>query len=350
MKSTLLFLAPSLAAATVPAIFARGCGDNCARAVIAKAYTTRDGAGDCAAFLRTTVTPSAVTVTATVTDFFSVTSTELATETTLTTTTYASTDVAVVKETAQETVTVTSIAAALKKRDDPAPTIPAYASACSGEARYSTACACVGVTMVTITAAIPTSTVTVSESTTASFSETTTVATEVIVSTSTSIESTTTTTTDATATATQTAVVAPAKFKLRSTSNGKFLNPQLPEVFGVYRSTLGFTGDASKAAVFSFSTPTGGQLSQVSGSKSYPLLAGTNSNNPVVVANPAGAGIDTSFKPAVCSFTGAKVSCAWAASASTPRSWSILPGFNTLLLGNPSNFIGATIELEIVAA
>ena len=46
--------------------------------------------------------------------------------------------------------------------------IPAYASACSGTARYSSACSCIGVTHTTTTAAAPTTTTT-------TFSETTTV-------------------------------------------------------------------------------------------------------------------------------------------------------------------------------
>lgn len=43
--------------------------------------------------------------------------------------------------------------------------VPAYASACSGTARYSSACSCAGVTGVTTTAPIPTVTVTVTECT-----------------------------------------------------------------------------------------------------------------------------------------------------------------------------------------
>lgn len=324
-------------------------------AVIAKAYTTRDGAGDCAAFLRTTTTPPVVTVTATATESFSVTSTESATETTLTTSTLLSTDVLVVKETASETTTVTVVTAALRKREDAAPTIPAYASPCSGAARYSTACACVGVSMTTIEAATPTVTVTVTESTTASFAETTTVSTEVIVSTSTSIESTTTTTTDATATATQTAVVAPALFRLRSTSGGtknQFVKQQIGGTIGSVASTLGFTKTLGEAATFSFGA--NGQLNQVSGSTSAPLQAKSNdSKAPVVVSKLNGNGLD--FSPAVCGFTGVKLTCAWASSPTVVRTWAVpvtIFGSGSLQLGNSGSFLplSQNIELEIVAA
>lgn len=40
-------------------------------------------------------------------------------------------------------------------------TIPTYASACSGEVRYLTACSCVGASAVTVEAPTPTVTVTI---------------------------------------------------------------------------------------------------------------------------------------------------------------------------------------------
>jgi hypothetical protein len=55
------------------------------------------------------------------------------------------------------TTTVTQAApaervAAIVKRDG---VVPSYASACSGSARYSSACSCFGVTRATVTAPIP---------------------------------------------------------------------------------------------------------------------------------------------------------------------------------------------------
>lgn len=56
----------------------------------------------------------------------------------------------------------------MKKRDVvPNPSsIPAYASACSGAAGYSSACSCIGVTPTTTTVATPTTTTTISRTTT----------------------------------------------------------------------------------------------------------------------------------------------------------------------------------------
>jgi hypothetical protein len=67
--------------------------DNCLRAVIASAFTTRSGSADCASYFRTT-------------------------------------------DSAAQTIIPTSI--------------PAYASACSGSVRYSSACSCVGAKPTTI--------------------------------------------------------------------------------------------------------------------------------------------------------------------------------------------------------
>lgn len=49
----------------------------------------------------------------------------------------------------------------VEKRDAPVATIPTYASACSGEVRYTSACACIGVRQQTVTAPTPSTTVTV---------------------------------------------------------------------------------------------------------------------------------------------------------------------------------------------
>ncbi|KAG4419652.1 hypothetical protein IFR04_007249 [Cadophora malorum] len=63
--------------------------------------------------------------------------------------------------TVTETATVT-LQAVLPKRDNPAKTVPAYASACSGAARYSSACSCWGITAGTKTISSGVATVTVS--------------------------------------------------------------------------------------------------------------------------------------------------------------------------------------------
>ncbi|MCJ1245751.1 hypothetical protein MMC30_002955 [Trapelia coarctata] len=124
--------------------------DNCLRAVIASAFPTRKGTTDCSSYFATTVTPATVSLTET------------------------------------DAPTVTTII--LQKRADPVfephppslgyiraavPTvakrqmtvvpssIPAYASACSGAVRYSSACSCVGVTGTTITAVAPTTIATI---------------------------------------------------------------------------------------------------------------------------------------------------------------------------------------------
>ncbi|KAF3278861.1 hypothetical protein TWF970_004405 [Orbilia oligospora] len=111
-----------------------GCRrDNCLRAVIAKAFPNRQGAADCSSFLLTTVTPAAKTVTVT--------------EKT-TTTIFATKRVGYRDIEARQVTVVPS-------------NIPAYAAACSGRVRYSSACSCIGVKPSVTTAPTPTKTVTV---------------------------------------------------------------------------------------------------------------------------------------------------------------------------------------------
>ncbi|KAK6526509.1 hypothetical protein TWF694_005092 [Orbilia ellipsospora] len=112
--------------------------NNCLRAVIASAVPTRHGAADCSSYLAVTVTPAASTVTTT---------------TTVTATTVVANKRRNLKlrgnlplNARQATVTASSM--------------PAYASACTNKASYSSACSCIGVTAMTITAAAPTTTVT----------------------------------------------------------------------------------------------------------------------------------------------------------------------------------------------
>ncbi|KAH7403689.1 hypothetical protein BKA64DRAFT_669687 [Cadophora sp. MPI-SDFR-AT-0126] len=63
--------------------------------------------------------------------------------------------------TVTQTATVTK-PAVLPKRNNPGKTVPAYASACSGKARYSSACSCWGITAGTKTISSGVTTVTVS--------------------------------------------------------------------------------------------------------------------------------------------------------------------------------------------
>ena len=83
------------------------------------------------------------------------------------------------------TTTITStygveLSVGIGKRDA-SPTIPAYASACSGAVRYSTACSCIGVTGQTVTAPAATTTVTASTTAVTTVYKTTVVATTDIV-------------------------------------------------------------------------------------------------------------------------------------------------------------------------
>ncbi|RKU43991.1 hypothetical protein DL546_006335 [Coniochaeta pulveracea] len=137
MKFAAILSFVSVALANV-AVEKRACaGNNCNRAVTG----TRDGlqpasvrSADCASFLKTTVTPAAVTVTATV-----------------------------------DPDDASSSSATLSKKDvlfgrqataSPS-TLPTYvAAACSGAAAYASACSCFGVTGTVTTAPTPTVTVT----------------------------------------------------------------------------------------------------------------------------------------------------------------------------------------------
>ncbi|KAE8449256.1 hypothetical protein EG329_008423 [Mollisiaceae sp. DMI_Dod_QoI] len=138
--------------------------DNCLRAVRNTQFPVR-GSTDCASYLAQTVTASATTITTTVTitsspsatssateidtvSFGTLTSTELDTLTITPTVTITST-------TSTETSVATSVVFA--RRDAPSGSIPAYASLCSGAARYTSACACIGVSVSTVTVPGPTS-------------------------------------------------------------------------------------------------------------------------------------------------------------------------------------------------
>lgn len=157
--------------------------------------------------------------------------------------------------------------------------IPAYASACSGSVRYSSACSCVGVTQSTITAVAPSTIVTVSTTlTVTSATQTTTDSTVSVTSTdattfTTAIVSTETDTTiDATVTATitdttttevtlatATCPVAPTKFYLEIVagntvgSYAQLIDGEAPEAGDNDMAFLTF-GDEADATVFSLNS------------------------------------------------------------------------------------------------
>ncbi|KAK6498930.1 hypothetical protein TWF481_011501 [Arthrobotrys musiformis] len=144
-----------------------GCNaDNCLRAIRATSRLSSASAA-CSAYIEQTVTPPTVTVT----EYETIS--EIASETVYTTQvdTVFDTETSVVEETATtilpgNTATVTVYNPALKKREA-APTIPAFASPCSGEVRFTSACSCIGVSAPnTVTLATPTETLTITTTTT----------------------------------------------------------------------------------------------------------------------------------------------------------------------------------------
>jgi len=165
----------AVGAAAAPPASTSACNeDNCLRAVQASAFTTRQGTVDCMSYFLTTVTPATSTSTVTVTA--TATTTDLFTVTNIVTLTSVISDVIVVPETATVTVDArrkrNSIPLArpavdlVARQMTVAPSsIPAYASACSGSVRYSSACSCIGVTKSTTTAPTPITTKTVTVTT-----------------------------------------------------------------------------------------------------------------------------------------------------------------------------------------
>lgn len=132
--------------------------NNCLRAVIASAFTTRDGKADCSSYMAVTVTPA--------------TSTFSAIETTTYTTLRSSTKpvTTTVYQTVLQTSTATFTAGTrtiyqrglrykhVRQITVSASNIPAYASPCAGPAAYSSACSCIGVTRYTVTVNAPVAT------------------------------------------------------------------------------------------------------------------------------------------------------------------------------------------------
>ena len=156
----------------------RACNrDDCLRAVVASSFPTRSGAADCSSFFKDTVTPATV---------YKVTFLQTNSDVLI----HASSTVTKSSGVATVTSTLTVASLAQKEKRDAAasepakldlaprqvtatPTsIPAYASACSGTARYSSACSCIGATHTTITSAkAPTTTTTLTFSATTTLTE-----------------------------------------------------------------------------------------------------------------------------------------------------------------------------------
>ncbi|OIW31528.1 hypothetical protein CONLIGDRAFT_629205 [Coniochaeta ligniaria NRRL 30616] len=165
--------------------------NNCLRAVIGSAFTTRNGAQDCSSLLVVTVTPATSTVTSTVTVlptvYTTIVGTELSTTTESNTVSTQTADFTTQQtqtastETDFTTITVTAAAATLKRRavTKTCPTPPAYASPCSSWPKYVSACSCVGVVPTTVTAT-PETTACTSTVTSSIFSTISSIETDVI--------------------------------------------------------------------------------------------------------------------------------------------------------------------------
>ncbi|KAK6332565.1 hypothetical protein TWF730_004225 [Orbilia blumenaviensis] len=254
--------------------------------VRASAFPTRQGAADCSSFLRTTVTPAVVTVTATNTEYATASATQDATATSTVYETVTETIHRTATELIPATVTVqnTAYEDLVKRQQTEIPSdIPTYAYLCSGAARYSSACSCVGVTATTIT--LPASTVTVSADETITQ---TTVTTTITVTTNyvTVVDATNTIeTTDATLT--QTTIVATATDTVRIPLSARFaIQVQGSQYDGYYahmvyeRSGLSFTPSGS-GDIFSLTdgvihhTQTGSPITGISSWLSNPSIRHT---------------------------------------------------------------------------
>ncbi|KAH8906885.1 hypothetical protein BR93DRAFT_968445 [Coniochaeta sp. PMI_546] len=144
--------------------------NNCLRAVRSSGALASHSA-DCASYLKTTVTPTTIyqTLTISVTPTSTVpatTTTEILESVTITTqSTLLETSITTTGTTS--TTVISQVLTILGKRAATSK-IPSYASACSNAAAYSSACSCIGVTPTTTTAAAPETSVTLSSTTTPS--------------------------------------------------------------------------------------------------------------------------------------------------------------------------------------
>ncbi|KAK6514726.1 hypothetical protein TWF281_004921 [Arthrobotrys megalospora] len=229
--------------------------DNCLRALRATQISGRleQASSACNSFWVNTVTPSITTITETATYSTTIISVVLTTDT----------------NTAHETVTSTVFEDATTQGDPtstqtiftPAPlpgkkkrsvsgAFPAWASACSGAVRFTSACSCIGVTTaITVTAPAPSTTITVTE--TASFSATTTL-TETDSLTLTATETQTSTTSTKTVGSVATAYATQFKLRVRWTQTGLLRYAKLVTSNGV--DYVVPVDDFSSATIFSVSS------------------------------------------------------------------------------------------------
>ena len=215
----------------------RCVADNCNRQVVASAFTTRQTRADCSSYLATTVTPSAVTISLTVTaaETSAVTVTETVVVTSLTTetdtvpVTAVSTEIVTVTQDVFETITadITSVLLVPRIATGGVSALPAYASSCTAPGQYSSACSCIGVHPFTVTAAAPSTTVTITAHPTVTVTQSATLST-LVAQTQTTVQTVTTTdvvSESVTVTQTHTVTVSPpactpvaAVFQLQYTS------------------------------------------------------------------------------------------------------------------------------------
>jgi len=273
------FLVPAIATLAAAQIIATCARDNCLRAVIASNGKPgpSQASADCSSFLRATVTPA--TVTSTTVSFATVTAAPVTVTSTttgaVTVSQFTATTITVIPQVpvrarnpAQQAdngpsdhrITGFAPIAARQKTVSPA-SIPAYASPCSGAARYSSACSCIGVTRTTSTVAAPRTTTT---------SISTVTVTPTVLQTQTQTQTlTTTVVTTATATA--------------CTGSSFYLQAQDSDVNGQYvvlpgtndETITSFTADKSAAAVFNIDGS--GRL------LNNGLRANTDNNSPVTI-------------------------------------------------------------------
>ncbi|MCJ1401214.1 Mucin-5B [Xylographa trunciseda] len=155
MSLTLLFLTAALAASAAVLEGRDNCvANNCLRAVRATASQSR-GYSDCSTYLVTTVTPTVLTITSTTDTITIPTSTVTITSYSIIGSSPPHKD----KRRPEPAPVALEPAATLAARD-PAPTVPAYASACSAPGAYSSACSCLGLLPRTSTLTVPPSTTT----------------------------------------------------------------------------------------------------------------------------------------------------------------------------------------------
>ncbi|KAK6541459.1 hypothetical protein TWF694_007269 [Orbilia ellipsospora] len=336
----------------------RGCAaDNCLRAVRATAFPTRQGTADCSSYLRATVTPATSTFYNTITSTYTTTETDAQTLTNTVHKTFTS----IVQTTHTVSVTVTSTyirnfgAATIKKRQQTVQpsAIPAYASACSGVARYTSACNCIGVSATTITVAAPSTTITLSTTVTEFSTVSPTLDTTTLITTDQTVTSTQTV-----ATSTQTVVGATetwTSFYIRvkaGSKAGQYIygttEPVSPGLDAYYQR---YTSDVSQATKFIFNAITGEILTQVERNIFAGQALPQFDSEFVLLFTPATLAAFSDVHPLDCSLSGANLSCTLVQGTKFTITTSGFPQGPALSIGvasTASNF-GEPIDLEVVA-